>query len=317
MNITAAMLGNGHTWYGTSNFTISGLADLADNPASPVNQAGPYIDILSPYPVQSNYSDNKINMQQAPIQFWLKFNEPLREANPNLYLTNNTQTVNLNYTLSENSTRLDATIDTTLLSPIDNWQGAYYLRISGFTDKLGNPVKPDSILYRIDIDTYPPAAPPLNGYYPLLTGDSVVSVKGFKEPKAKFYYNEVLLSQFANSSQWEVNVNTIRDSLYYLRFWQFDSLGNPGDTTLLKIMVDRELPTLASIPPTLNLKFDSVYDSLYFTLDIYFTESVSITNKNGFSLRAPGDSIELAQYPFEDHGSYHIITIRDSSTIKK
>ena len=272
------------------------------------------LDLTPPFVSKWQAAPDYISFANALVTVSIKFSEPVSDSGSVMRLVSvdGQHSILLSPTLVGDDS-LTVNIHRSLFSDGNVWKGKPALHIGGYRDTLNN-VMDSLTLHPFAVDLLPPAAPQITGNYPAIVSEEVLSVSGKKEKKARLFVQDSLREEFTGQENWTVDLPVPQDTLYQFRFYQVDSLGNPGDTTVFMVLADHQPPQLL-MTPILLLKYSSSGNQ-YAELTLNFSENVLLTSLSSIKLKgATGEQITLSGSPLGSPAAIQVLSIHSASAL--
>ncbi len=251
------------------------------------------VDRTPPNVVRWKANPAFMNLTTSAVTVGIRFSEPVRDSAATIHLISVNEQDSLQiYPVLIGQDSLSIVLPRTLFSDTSVWKKKPRLSVKGYRDTLDNKMVP-VILHPFSIDLHEPAPPGLTGSYPAIFNGVHLEVKGRKEFKSQLYVQDSLYSEFNDQNSWTVQLQLPEDKLYHFRFYQVDSLGNPGDSTVLLVLADHRPPELLT-SPVFTLK-NGKAGNQYGVLTLNFSENVVINSLDEIQLKSEsGGSVHFS-----------------------
>ncbi len=313
-------------WNGDVKIEMQAFTDKAGNTNEVEQSLLPriYIDYIEPKIMQKFISVDSINKafiarSENKISGLIVFSEPLDTTKGSVFIKSDSLEVKLKPIFESNSKNVSFFIDRSLLGD-KGWDGCQpklSIYSNEFEDTLGNKSGLLSI-GDVLIDTRAPDPPRIKNKIRSIVKDKTIFFEGTKEYKAKLYFNGELLESFTQDTSWsKYNVFLPMDGFYKFNFWQVDSLDNPSDTTIVRILVDRQMPQFAGQGAQLQINTDPGTNKPYFILYLFFNEIVNLDSAAQIELKTEDDYFQIDIKKAQNFSTIHKISITDSGQINK
>jgi hypothetical protein len=254
------------------------------------------VDRTPPTIVRWKANPTFMNLTTSAVSVGIRFSEPVSDstATVRLLAVNNRDSLQV-YPVLIGQDSLNIVFSRTLFSDTSVWKKKPKLYVKGYRDTLNNKMSP-VVLHPFSVDLHEPGPPKLTGSYPAIYNGTTLEVKGRKELRSQLYVQDSLYTEFNDQHTWTVQLPLPEDKLYHFRFYQVDSLGNPGDSTVLLVLADHQPPELLT-SPVVTVK-NSETGNQYGVLTLNFSENVVLNSLDDIQLKSEsGGTIHFSGAP--------------------